>query len=146
MCPPCHGWALFEYAVRTEIINPARSRLGKAKVWIQSSAVGQAAGAVGDFVSNYREMRDANTIGADKYFHCRANCQAAQRGPAGEATAGVVSDAREFVDAKLKGDPDSASKADQAANRAGRAGGRADPNGACVEICLIYRPPALDER
>lgn len=31
--------------------------------------------SVGDFVTCYRDMRDANTIGADKYFHCLANCR-----------------------------------------------------------------------
>jgi len=40
----------------------------------------QAVGAVGDFVGNYMDMREANTIGADRYFHCKANCEAAKRG------------------------------------------------------------------
>ena len=35
-------------------------------------------GAVGDFLGKYRDMREANTIGADKYFHCKANCEATQ--------------------------------------------------------------------
>jgi len=47
--------------------------------------------AVKDFVHNYRAMRKANTIGADKYFHCPANCQASQRGSAGSATAELMS-------------------------------------------------------
>lgn len=34
----------------------------------------------GDFWKNYQNMREANTIGADKYFHCVANCQASRRG------------------------------------------------------------------
>lgn len=47
----------------------------------------QAAQGTGDFLNNYMNMRNANTIGADKYFHCMANCQASQRGPGGQAAA-----------------------------------------------------------
>lgn len=39
------------------------------------------------FFDNYTGMRDANTIGADKYFHCKANCSASQRGVSGQGTA-----------------------------------------------------------
>lgn len=31
----------------------------------------------------YSDMREANYIGADKYFHARGNFDAAQRGPGG---------------------------------------------------------------
>lgn len=43
-------------------------------------------------------MRDADTHGADKYFHARANCEAAQRGIVGEMIAKAIDDLREFVD------------------------------------------------
>lgn len=42
-----------------------------------------AGGAVMDFMQNYIDMRKANTIGGDKYFHCKANCEASRRGAAG---------------------------------------------------------------
>ena len=36
------------------------------------------------------DMRDANTIGADKYFHARGNYDASQRGPGGRWAAEVI--------------------------------------------------------
>jgi RHS repeat-associated protein len=112
-------------------------------------AAGQAAGAVGDFGGGYRDMMDA-TYGVggshngwanqDKYFHCRANCEAAQRGRAGQCTATSISDAREWFDQTIKGDPASASAADQAANAYGRQQGAANPGGSCKQLCGIYRP------
>ena len=36
------------------------------------------------------DMREANYIGADKYFHSRGNYDAAQRGPGGAWAAGVI--------------------------------------------------------
>lgn len=36
--------------------------------------------AFGDFLRNYEDMKDANTIGADKYFHYKANYEASSRG------------------------------------------------------------------
>ena len=86
--------------------------------------VGEAIGAVGDFVKNYIEMRKANTIGQDKYNHCKANCEASTRGRTGEQTAAVISDTREVVD-QATGDPASASAEDQKANHVGRRAGRA---------------------
>ncbi len=50
------------------------------------------------FLVNYYKMRDADTHGADKYFHAKANCEAAQRGIVGEMIAKAISDLREFVD------------------------------------------------
>lgn len=68
----------------------------------------------------------------DKYFHCRANCQAAQAGPVAEATAGWASDnAKEFIDEyTTKG---GAEEADREANRQGRRVGSA--GGQCYEGC-----------
>ncbi len=42
---------------------------------------GEIFGATGDFVQNYKDMRQANWIGTDKYFHCKANLK--QRSAAG---------------------------------------------------------------
>lgn len=38
----------------------------------------------------YRDMRDANYIGADKYFHARGNYDAARRGPGGAWAAKTI--------------------------------------------------------
>lgn len=107
---------------------------------------GEIAGAAGDFLSNYQDMRDVNTIDADKYFHCKANCQAAQRGPAGSDTACTISDTREWVDQNIKGDPLSASQADQAANKYGRDQGELNPTQDCNLLCAPYRPNVLDPK
>ena len=66
----------------------ARAQPGKAgKVGIVTDGGGvinttprrpaKVATTVGIFAKNYFDMREANTIGADKYFHCKANAQAA---------------------------------------------------------------------
>lgn len=105
-----------------------------------ASIPGQVAGATGDFVRNYREMLEANTIGADKYYHCQANCEATQRGEAGKETATFLSDLREFIDRFIKGDPAEASGADQEANRHGRENAG---TGDCGAVCETFRPDAL---
>lgn len=89
-------------------------------------------------------MREANTIGADKYFHCMANCEATQRGTAGEKVACIISDTREWVDQNLKGDSPSASADDQVANRHGRSVGAQDTSADCRQICALFRPNGLD--
>ncbi|XP_034074422.1 serum amyloid A [Gymnodraco acuticeps] len=80
----------------------------------------------------YSDMREANTIGADKYFHARGNADAASRGEGGKWAAEVISNGREWVQEKMgHGAEDSA--ADQRANEHGRNGG--DPN--------VFRPAGL---
>ncbi|XP_030187450.1 serum amyloid A protein-like [Lynx canadensis] len=81
----------------------------------------------------YSDMREANYIGADKYFHARGNHDAAQRGPGGAWAAKVISNAREnsqrftdFFRPGSSGHGAEDSKADQAANEWGRSG--KDPN------------------
>ena len=103
-------------------------------------------GATDDFLDNYNDMRDANTIGADKYFHCKANCEASQRGSVGERTAEHVSNIREWVDQNIKGDPLSASQADQRANIYGRQQGSSNPQGDCKILCSPFRPNGLDHK
>jgi RHS repeat-associated protein len=107
-------------------------------------ATGQAAGATGDFLRNYNDMRNANTIGADKYFHCKANCEASRRGSTGNATACMISDTREWFDQTIKGDPASASEADQVANRYGR--NQSSPFNSCDITCGGFRPNGLNPR
>ncbi len=102
----------------------------------------QIVGAITDFGTNYLDMRNANTVGGDKYFHCMANCQASRRGPIGEGIACRISDGREYTDQKIKGDPVSASIADQAANAVGRSGALSS-SAPCSEICGGFRPAGL---
>ncbi|XP_033642456.1 serum amyloid A-5 protein-like [Asterias rubens] len=90
----------------------------------------------GDMWRSYSDMREANTIGADKYFHARGNYDASQRGPGGRWAAEVISDAREGWQSKVSGRGDEDTRADQEANAWGRNGG--DPN--------RYRPKGLDEK
>ncbi len=104
---------------------------------------GEVFDATGDFVQNYRDMRQANWIGADKYFHCKANCEAAQRGPGGEDAACTISDTREWWDQNIKGYPASDSAADQIANRHGRGQGVMNPGGSCAAACAPFRPAGL---
>ncbi|KAM9221418.1 serum amyloid A-2 protein-like [Dugong dugon] len=83
----------------------------------------------------YEDMKEANYIGADKYFHARGNYDAAQRGPGGAWAAKVISNARENIQ-ELTGHGHEDSLADQAANEWGRSG--KDPN--------HFRPEGLSEK
>lgn len=100
----------------------------------------EAGQGTGDFLQNYRNMRNANTIGADKYFHCMANCQATQRGPGGKTAAEIIGEGRELTDEYIKGDSKDACNADRAANAQGRNGAS---NGACNQVCNSLRPKGL---
>ena len=105
-----------------------------------------AFGADKDFWDNYTDMRDANTIGADKYFHCKANCEAARRGPGGATEAALVSELRELLDEYVKGDPPAACDADRAANDHGRQAGENNRNVDCSQACNKFRPNGLDPK
>ena len=126
-------------------LNPLNSPGGNWGLGDPTSGgyVGDAVGGVGDFYQNYQDMRDANTIGGDKYFHCKANCEAAQRGDGGQDAAECISDAREWADENIKGDSSKASEADQIANQWGRSQGSANPGASCSSICKVFRPNGL---
>ncbi|KFQ42745.1 Serum amyloid A protein, partial [Nestor notabilis] len=79
-----------------------------------------------DMFRAYKDMREANFKGADKYFHARGNYDAAKRGPGGAWAARVLSDARETWQSGVSGRGAEDTRADQEANRWGRNGG--DPN------------------
>ncbi|KQT08113.1 RHS repeat-associated core domain-containing protein [Ramlibacter sp. Leaf400] len=103
----------------------------------------QAAGAALDFYRNYSDMRDAWWKGADKYFHCKANCQASQRGPGGSAMACTISETREWWDQNVKRYPASDNASDQIANEYGRDQGTSNPKGSCELMCAPFRPYGL---
>ncbi|NXF16929.1 SAA protein, partial [Rhodinocichla rosea] len=89
-----------------------------------------------DMVRAYKDMREANHKGADKYFHARGNYDAARRGPGGAWAAKVISDAREGWQSRVSGRGAEDTRLDQEANRWGRRGG--DPN--------RYRPKGLPSK
>jgi hypothetical protein len=91
-----------------------------------------------DMFKNYLDMREAWTIGADKYFHCMANCQASNRGDGGSSAAEYISDLREEL--QESSDGKQACEEDQIANRHGRKGGN------CKKRCAVFRPVGLDSK
>ncbi|MDH5255528.1 MAG: hypothetical protein OEW72_06375, partial [Gammaproteobacteria bacterium] len=93
------------------------------------------------FLRNYQDMRTANVIGADKYFHCKANCEATRCGGLGQPAACTASDLREWWDQNIKGYPPSDSLADQVANEYGR--NHAGDPGTCRDVCAPFRPRGL---
>jgi uncharacterized protein RhaS with RHS repeats len=100
--------------------------------------------AINDFLRNYQDMRDANTIGGDKYFHCKANCEATKRGSSAKWMACKISNLREIVDQRIKGDPKSASQDDQVANTHGRT--KAFSQQSCNQVCAKFRPKGLPSK
>ena len=54
--------------------------------------------AVRDLNRNYWDMRKDNTVGADDYFHCKANYEATSRGSVGEKVATRLGNAKETFD------------------------------------------------
>jgi RHS repeat-associated protein len=93
-----------------------------------------------DMYRNYQNMRDANTKGVDKWFHCMANCEASRRGPGGALAAQIISHLREDY-GYWKGDPIGDSLDDMRANRCGRLG-----NSKCQDRCKQYLPPGFSPR
>ncbi len=96
-----------------------------------------------DFIENYNDMRDANTIGGDKYFHCKANCESASRGLGGEIESQLLSETRELFDEYIKGDSPAQCNADRQANNHGRQGGSGNSNANCNQVCQPFRPNGL---
>lgn len=124
------------------IINPDGPTQKTIKEKLES--VPQAAGAFEDFIKNWQDMRQANTIDADKYFHCKANYNATQRGWTGKQTAENLSDVRE-VYGRFKPDHTQADEiADQEANKYGRKAALSGKFQSAEEACAIYRPKDLD--
>ena len=107
--------------------------------------VGQAVGGARDMWRNYNDMKVANTINADKYFHCKANCEAAQRGLVGKAAATAISELRE-IQGLMEGDPVWDRAYDQYANRLGRSAPGREHFQDCKAACGQFVPAALSTR
>jgi RHS repeat-associated protein len=105
-----------------------------------------AIGADIDFLRNYFNLREANTIGADKYFHCKANCEASRRGPGGSLESWLISESRELWDQYIKGYPASDCNSDRRANNQGRQNGSNNRNTDCSQSCSGFRPRGLDPK
>lgn len=102
-------------------------------------------GAYADFLKNYWNMREANTIGADKYFHCVANYEAAKRGWNGRKTAESLSKAR-LRYKQYKGNTSYDLFQDQTANIFGREAADFGEFQSARDACSIFRPEGLDEK
>jgi len=77
-----------------------------------------------DMWRNYKTMTDEQKwTGGDNFFHCKANYEAAKRGPWGELVGKTVSAGREIL-GQLTGDPLSDSRKDWHANRRGWQGAK----------------------
>ena len=110
--------------------------------------------ALGDFARNYSDMVQSNTKYSDKYFHAKANCEAAQRGLTGETVSKAMSILREIEEGSRKVIFESEdlskqvedAKEDFKANDYGRQQGRDNPYNDCGDLVNKYRPNGLDDR
>ena len=117
-------------------------------------ALEQIIGSISDFIKNYKDMKEADTYFADKYFHAKANCEAAQRGELGRIVAIVISEVREFTDSFLNiirkkmtiEDSIKDIKEDQEANKYGREQGQKNPNAESRVLVDKYRPKGLNDK
>ena len=92
----------------------------------------QFAAGTDDMLRNYKRMRERIWQGADKWYHCMANCQATNRGPGGAAAAQIISFFRTNVQSWFT-EPDDW-RNDDKANKCGQQGGD------CEKTCGPYVP------
>jgi hypothetical protein len=89
-------------------------------------------------------MREAKTIGADKYFHCLANCRASKKST---GVAIAVSVGREVFDTvKHIGHPIDSIKDSIEDLKADKCGWSAPKDEKCEDRCAGYRPPGLSSK
>ncbi|TAF58198.1 MAG: DUF4114 domain-containing protein [Oscillatoriales cyanobacterium] len=137
-------------------LSPVMPSIGSGVDFTLTGAQGRA--ALGIFIRNFQDMK---RVGGDKYFHCKANCEAAQLGPEGEFAAKFISNAREntdfFKNLLLRRHPTAEDRKgvepfvfflrdcnqDLSANLHGRMGGRNNPSGSCKTICQPFRQANL---
>ena len=100
----------------------------------QSDPAFQFGESAGDMWKNYRRMEQRNWKGADKWYHCMANCQATNEGPGGAAAARVISFVRTDVMSRVREPGDW--KNDDKANKCGQKGGD------CEKTCEHFVPPS----
>ena len=128
-----------------------------------NSPLEQTLGAIKDYCHNYIDMRNANLqsspqeqkIGksTDNYYHCKANYEAAKRGPFGSATAAILGYGREIADAAHnylgKGltwnDTKKDFQNDLNVNRVGRQQAAQNIYNSAQEACAQFKPNKLNE-
>lgn len=149
-----------EQEEKNKLLGLLGDRLTPAqKLYSTVDELRQKLGAIGDFKRNYHDIKEANTKLSDKYFHAKANCQAAQRGQAGADIARGLSDLRENTDLiknqyKKKKDGTKMKPSeiiedyrdDHYANLYGRLQGLQNPNTDCRILVDKYRPKGLNKK
>lgn len=124
----------------------------QAKIKQQLRDNTKAGGAFRDFWRNYQDMREADTIGADKYFHCKANYEATNRGWIGDYEAQFTSVMKELLwlpreitrNGLMPALQDM--EADNKANTYGRDAAKSGKYNSARDACAIYRPQGLDDK
>ncbi|OGI00476.1 MAG: hypothetical protein A2Y25_12055 [Candidatus Melainabacteria bacterium GWF2_37_15] len=112
---------------------------------------------IGIFISNYfalLEAQEQGLGGTDKYYHAKANCEAAQKGILGSKIAEGLSNLKEladyydnlYVEKKTLEETLKDSDEDQEANREGRDLGRKYPTKSPGELLKHRRPDKLKEK
>lgn len=104
--------------------------------------IGCAASAM---IRNFQHLHHDNTIGNDKYFHCKAHCEAAQCPDGGRLAGYLFGQAREnrnSLDDHFKGFPGDRAEDVEANNH----GLKACPSTDCKQHCDRFRVRGIKER
>jgi hypothetical protein len=110
------------------------------------SAVSAPFGAISDFARNYKDMRTADVLKQDGYFHCKANYEAASRGLGGVVTAMQMDSLRELTDAVRGRSSFTDYKNDMSANALGLERGYSGRYSSAQEACADLRPNGLPDK
>lgn len=107
------------------------------------------------FWRNFNDLQDGNIRFSDKYFHAKANAEAAQLGKVGENVAKLISDSREvtqfyyniLINRMTVLETIDDLLADNIANKAGRLDGMENPDADIRDLERVqkYRPPTLPD-
>ena len=140
-----------------ELVAEAMSGMGQSYNNLCQNIIDEATNwdnAIGDFARNYNDMIEADWKYSDKYFHAKANCQAAQRGLLGEVIANAISLLREIEEGTRKvvskgntlTEQIKDAKQDMKANKYGRKQGKTYPDDRCEVLIDIFRPNGLPDK
>jgi len=102
--------------------------------------------SIGIFAKGFLDLQNINVVGADKYFHCKSNAQAAQLGLIGYTMSVILSDVKEALDQGrmfVGGGGDGYDEKDQEANWFGRTQGSVRPYIPPSQVCLPFRVPGI---
>lgn len=129
---------LFGYVMNDPINFIDPSGLKPGDWWDPRTYINQGKKAVDDMLEEFNQMKESNTVGADKYYHCIAHCRATKEGPGGEFMSIIGGYGKEAKDVFKYGPSDCAE--DLAANEQGRNAGSSQ---SCIDQCNSLRPPGL---